>query len=101
MITKKQQWIIDYINNNKLVGVDVLNAQFVDDYAKEFKSKVEIQMWGSNRCKDLGKQLSQMWKDSIMSRSPVGINNWQLGEPKWVYCYMLTEYFAILGVSAQ
>lgn len=68
-----------------------MNSKLVDEYEKEFKSKVDIMIYGTNRCKDLGKTLSAGYKLGLLKRSVIGLSNgvWSVGFPKWVYVYEL------------
>ena len=85
----KLNWLIDWIKENQ--RADVLNSELVDEYEKTFNVKVDVMIFGTNRCKDLGKTLSYAYKIGLLKRSPVGLNNgaWYPGFPKWVYVYEL------------
>lgn len=84
---ERQEWIIQYIKNSN--GVDVLNSEFVDAYVEHTGAAVDVMMWGANRCKMIGRDLSELNNSGKLSRFRIGISNWQPGFPKWVYSYSL------------
>lgn len=85
----KLDWMIDWMKENK--RADVMNTKLVDEYEEKFKPKVDVMIYGANRCKDLGRTLSYGYKIGLLKRYPVGLTNgaWNVGFPKWVYIYEL------------
>lgn len=85
----KLDWIVNWLKENQ--HADVMNSKLVDEYEEEFKPKVDVMIYGANRCKDLGRTLSYGYKIGLLKRSPVGLTNgaWYVGFPKWVYVYEL------------
>lgn len=87
----KLDWIVEYIKN-KRTPVDVLNDKFMDEYVEKFHAKIEISIFGPNRCKELNKMLSLGYKIGILKRSAIGLSNgWYPGFPRWVYVYNLND----------
>ena len=73
-------------------GVDVLDSAFVDAYADKTGAQVFIQPFGANTCRQLGRDLSKMYKNGLLERGRIGLGfNWQHGFPKWVYSYHLPD----------
>ena len=72
-------------------NVDVLNRYFVDDYITAFTPPHIIQPFGANTCRDLGRQLSSLYKSGHLKRSRIGLSQMEPGFPKWVYCYELND----------
>ncbi len=85
----KLGWLVKWMKENQ--RADVMNSKLVDEYEEEFKPKVDVMIYGANRCKDLGRTLSAGYKLGLFKRSAVGLTNgaWNVGFPKWVYVYEL------------
>lgn len=85
----KLNWLVNWMKENQ--RADVMNSKLVDEYEEEFKPKVDVMIYGANRCKDLGRTLSTGHKLGLFKRSAVGLTNgaWNVGFPKWVYVYEL------------
>ena len=85
----KLDWLIDWMKENQ--RADLMNSELVDEYEEKFKPKVDVMIYGANRCKDLGRTLSYGYKIGLLKRSSVGLTNgaWNVGFPKWVYVYEL------------
>ena len=94
-MTEKQKWILQYIVDTGY-GVDILNSDFVDAYIEKFNAKFIITNWGANKCPDLGRQLSKLYKLCYVNRGRVGLINWQIGFPKWVYHYDIEENYRFM-----
>jgi hypothetical protein len=86
-LNKKTNWIINYIEQNG--DVDVLNESFVDAYVESFGVTIVVRFWCANKCEDLGRQLSRMYKEGLLFRSIITIGVYDL--PKWVYVYSLSK----------
>lgn len=92
-VGQRREWLLQYIRaRHPREGVDVLNRYFVDDYADATSAKVEIMMWGANRCPQLGRDLLSMYKVGQLERGRIGLaGNWQPGFPKWVWSYRVKK----------
>jgi hypothetical protein len=88
-ISKKEEFIMEWlIQENHL---DTLNTEFVDAYINAFSPPHKIMTFGANKCPELGRLLSSMYKRGIITRQSFGITNgaWQYGFPKWVWSYSI------------
>lgn len=96
---EKKDWLIKYLDNpyNQRVigaGVDILNYDFVLDYIEGVgieKSKWSFQPYGAHKVPELGKILSEMFRDGVLTRQRSGIQCGYTGMPKWVYVYNLIK----------
>ena len=87
MRKKAEKYILNYLNENP-TGIDILDCEFIDGFAKATGAKVKFTYWGANKCNYAAKTLSRMCKAGILERFVIGLgNNWQKGFPKWVYVY--------------
>lgn len=85
---EKEEWVLSYIG--KYGPVDVLNTDFVDAYAAEFRPRVATQLYGANKCPELGRLLSRMYSGNVLKRFATGIPGLcGMGFPRWVYVYNL------------
>ena len=81
-------WLAKWMAENG--SVDVMDAEFVDEYAAATSMSVRINLWGANYCRQLGANLSEMQKLNYLERWTVGLgDNWFYGMPKWVWAYRL------------
>ena len=46
----KLDWLVKWMKENQ--RADVMNTKLVDEYEEEFKPKVDVMIYGANRCKD-------------------------------------------------
>lgn len=103
----RQQWILQYLKDSGAhTHVDVLNEHFVSAYITHFKPTHRITTFGAYKCRQLGKDLSAMYKAGLLDRSHVGLaasNQLESDWPKWVYCYSLptdgTEHDSKLTIT--
>lgn len=99
----RHQWILKYLENlNAYDHVDVLNQAFSDAYIEAFKPSFKAVYFGVNKCRQLGLDLSAMYKAGLLARSHVGLgasNQLEDGWPKWVYCYSLPNIGAIYAID--
>lgn len=73
-------------------GVDMLNLEFVDNFAKHTGAKLTITMYGANKCGYLSKTLSRMYQEGKLNRYPVGLPSMpSSGFPKWIYHYTVNH----------
>lgn len=84
----KQDWVKIYLSEED-GRVDVLNVLFVDKYIKKFNPKHYIMPFGANKCREIGRLLSEMYKKGMLERCRVGLHRMERGFPKWVYSYSL------------
>ena len=90
-MNNKERWVLKHIPK---VGVDILNADWVDAYIESFNAPHRICNWGANKCPQLGKLLSQMYKKNILNRGVIALGRaWQPGFPKWVYTYAVADEY--------
>lgn len=99
----RYQWILKYLeNSNAYDHVDVLNQAFSDAYIEAFKPSFKTVYFGANKCRQLGLDLSAMYKAGLLARSRVGLaGSTQLedGWPKWIYCYSLPNIGAVYAID--
>ena len=89
-MTNKQKWIIDYLKRPGNFCISVMDTPAVDEYIEKFNPKHIIFPYGPNQCRDLGRQLSKMYRVGILERTTNGINDLMgHGYPKWFYAYNL------------
>lgn len=84
----KKQWILDYMKNpdHKYHSIDIFGEEFVSAYVDKFNPEnIGWYIYGTPKIPELGKILSQMYKDGILKRYTVGCKIWQDGYPKWFY----------------
>lgn len=93
MVKYKQQreWVVQWLKVN--YSCDVLNRDFHDEFADEFKVKQVFRMIGANECPQAMRVLSRMYhKDHYLNRSAIGLSQLGMGFPKWVYVYSLKSW---------
>lgn len=89
---EKKQWILEYMRDesNENIFFDVVSEKFVLDYIDDCKPK---QVYGNGcfvpRVPELGRYLSELYKEGILMRRIHGCRYIQDGFPKWVYTYEL------------
>lgn len=91
---EKKQWILDYIGDesHKHMFFDVVSEEFVFDYIDAWEPK---QIYGSAcfvpKVPELGRYLSEMYKEGLLERYVHSCTYIQDGFPKWVYVYNLKK----------
>ena len=91
---EKKRWILEYMRDksNAYIFFDVVSEQFVLDYIDACEPK---RVYGTTcfvpRVPELGKYLSEMYKEGLLERYPLGCTYTQDGFPKWVYVYNLKK----------
>ncbi len=90
-MNQKEKWILKYIENQPSKSVDMLNIDFVDAYINKFNPPYRCTLYGANKCSELSRRLSTMYKKGLLSRISVGIRGLGIDFPKWVYLYRLVE----------
>lgn len=99
----RYQWILSYLEAMGAYDhVDVLNQAFSDAYIEAFKPSFKAVYFGANKCRQLGLDLSIMYKAGLLARCSVGLaasNQLEDGWPKWVYCYSLPNIGASYAIN--
>lgn len=94
-MTKEQRFafIENYLRNDgQYATVDILHAVFVDSYIRATEAKFEFMMYGAHKCKQLSRDLSEMFKLGRLNRSATGIQGFaSMGFPRWCYLYRLPK----------
>lgn len=71
-------------------GCNVLDRYFVDGYLEATKAPFAAMPYGADKCPQLGRDLSRMYKEGILKRARCGIEGMSgMGFPKWVWIYKL------------
>lgn len=89
----RYKWIIRYMKDNGDADgerFDVLRKSFVDAYVEATGAKVIQALIGVDKCRQLGKDLSQMHRAGYLFQNRLGISDnfaSDFGLPKWVYQY--------------
>jgi len=83
---QKQEWIYDYIKRNEYI--DIFNAEFVDSYIKVCApNTVYYQPYGAHTVPEIGRYLSEMYKNNLLERFRVPLAYQYSGFPTWCYVY--------------
>lgn len=92
-VKARHKWLCKRIDEER-GGVDVLNSDFVTDYAEHTNTPAAVQFYGAPKCKALGADLAEMHRKGMLNRATIGIGDGLSGQgfPKWVYTYRLTTY---------
>lgn len=85
----REAWIIAYLEEQK-DAVDVLNADFVQDYILATDASFRVQMYGAHKCPQLGRDLSRLAAQRRLKRARTPIEGMAgMGFPTWVWSYRL------------
>lgn len=87
--TERHNWILKQVQKRE--RVDVLSAEFVDEYIDATGAVYSLQYFGAFTCRQLGRDLSEMWRNGLLTRSRIGLSGFESGFPKWVYVYELAK----------
>lgn len=85
-------WIENYLKGKPDYddSVNILEQKFSDMYLDATGAEFECMFYGAHKCKQLGKDLSEMYRAGRLKRTRVGIGGVAgMGFPKWVYSYRL------------
>lgn len=84
-------WLQEWLRANH--QADVLNSDLVFDYVEATQAKSVIKMIGAPKCKQLGIDLSTLFKTGIATRNTTGISDGfcHQGFPRWVWSYRLKQ----------
>lgn len=86
----RQNWLWEYLDQPECRhGCDILDAEFVDDYAAATGAKVQYMPYGANRCPTLQRDLKTMYDNFMLKRKRIGVpyDMRGLGFPLWVWSY--------------
>lgn len=92
---ERYDWIESYMRKFAAVGgpllsVDVLDSDFVDEYVAATGARSILQFYGADKCPQLGRDLSAMFKAKRLKRHATGLWNMAgMGFPRWAYVYSL------------
>ena len=91
----RYQWIEAWMREEPLARafVDVLNTDFIYEYAEATNAKLEPMLIGAPKCKQLGRDLGAMFSSGKLKRQAVGLSagDASMGFPKWTYSYSLPK----------
>lgn len=80
-------WIEDYLKEFRFA--DVLNTDFVIEYIEATNAKAAFHFYGAPTCRQLGRDLSAIYKQGRLKRSRRSLHAMESGFPKWVWAYEL------------
>lgn len=91
MISKRarREWLLNYLETGQQKYVDVLNADFVNDYISATGASATAQPFGAPTCRQLGRDLSDLHQRLYLARGRASLNGHESGFPNWVYVYSL------------
>lgn len=93
--SQRYDWLEQAIRQQPGRSVDVLNRDFVDDYAAATGAKVVISPFGANWCDRLGRDLLAMKRAGLLKRNRVGIQGMAgMGFPRWVWSYRIPDTYS-------
>lgn len=88
--SQRREWITEYIAKNGAgYSVDILNSDFVSAYIEATGALFVPQVFGADTCRQLGRDLSCMFRSGSLVRGRVGLIEHYQGMPNWVYVYRL------------
>ena len=86
----KKKWILDYMKDHPNVLADVCSEEFVLDYIDCCQpERVEDKGLFVPYIPELGRYLSELYKEGHIWRYAHGLQYTHDGWPKWVYVYVL------------
>lgn len=89
---ENKQWILKYMSEHQDEFIDVMTEKFVLAYVKEFNPEViEWYPYGSPKVPEIGKLLTELYKEDKVGRYRHYCKIWQDGYPRWFYIYYLKE----------
>jgi predicted ATP-grasp superfamily ATP-dependent carboligase len=92
VMRRQQRW--DYLLQRavRYSTLDVVNAYLVEDYVEETGAKSKVMWYGADKCPLLGRDLSAMEREGLLSRYRTGLSDMHsMGFPSWVWVYSLTD----------
>lgn len=92
-LEEKEKFIIDWMSEGRHLNchsVDILNAQFVDDYIERFKPRFRPTNFGAYKCSELVRVLRKLYLYGKLERRTVGLPDRPSSDfPKWIYSYSI------------
>lgn len=89
----RYKWLKEYISQ-KPYGVDILDAEFVQEYINATNAQYRVTIYGAFKCAQLGRDLAAMHHDYVLKRNRVGIEGMGgMGFPTWVWNYQVHPAF--------
>lgn len=89
---EKKQWILDYMLQHSDEFIDVFSENFVNAYIYQFDPQIiEYYPYGTPKVPELGRLLSELYKENKVSRYRHYCENWQDGYPRWFYSYFARQ----------
>ncbi len=90
---EKKQWILNYMKDPKHshIFIDVVSEEFVLDYIDACSPNIIRGIYVVPNVPELGRYLSEMYKEGLLSRYRHGCTYTKDGFPKWVYVYNLID----------
>ena len=86
----RYQWLLKWIEQNG--PADAVNRYLVDEYVRDTGAKCIAMPFGADKCKQLGRDLGDMYRSGVLHRYPAGISDMSaMGFPKWVWSYTLPK----------
>lgn len=92
----KKEWIIQYMADprHKNHFIDIVGEEFVNAYVDKFAPKViEWYPYGAPKVPEIGKLLTELYKENKVSRHRHYCDIWQDGYPRWFYIYFLKDEY--------
>lgn len=87
---EKKQWIFEYMRTHQSEFIDIVSEPFVLAYVKEFQPKnIEWHVYGAPKVPEIGKLLTELYKDGKVNRYRYVCDAYRDGYPKWFYVYYL------------
>jgi len=86
VINKKEKcdWIVNYITEHD--WQDIFMEEFVNSYVEVCKpNKYEETLWGAYKVPELGRYLSELYKNGILDRFNISLKYQRDGFPRWCY----------------
>ncbi len=88
--SERHEWIRQWIKSQGSKGsADVMDSEFVASYIDATGAAFLAQTVGADTCRQLGRDLSAMYKVGSLRRGRIGLTDHYQGMPNWVYVYRL------------
>ena len=85
---KYSEWVLQYLDNEATIeSIDILDADFVEAFIKQFNPKSYWYVYGAPKVPILGPLLSKMYHEGKLNRYATGLQCHEWGFPNWVYSY--------------
>jgi hypothetical protein len=96
---ERHAWLLSYLDKLAenatdvitIESMDVLNANFVNNYIAATNAKFIAQPFGADKCPMLGSDLSELARGGYLRRTRTGLQGMGgMGFPRWVWSYTIT-----------